>query len=88
MTLHYFSELLKQRARILAEHSADSDIAISMTTLIFKLRNYFLDRECLNSSENLRQMIFSRIEKTRAAVESTPLSNRDVATQCFLDLLT
>ena len=35
----------------------------------------------------LQQMIFPRIEETRAAVESVSVSNRDVATQCFLDLL-
>ena len=33
-------------------------------------------------------MIFPYIEETRTAVESTPISNRDIATQCFLDLLT
>jgi Transcriptional activator of glycolytic enzymes/Centromere DNA-binding protein complex CBF3 subunit, domain 2 len=32
-------------------------------------------------------MIFPRIEETRAAVENTSISKRDVATQCFLDLL-
>lgn len=47
-----------------------------------------MNRECLNPPQILQKMIFPRIEETRAAVENTSISERDVATQCFLDLLT
>src|SRR5256885_13628448 len=33
-------------------------------------------------------MIFPRIEETRSIIENIPISHRDVATQCFLELLT
>ena len=48
--------------------------------------NYFLNRECLDPPQALQQMIFPRIEETRSIIENIPISRRDVATQCFLDL--
>jgi Transcriptional activator of glycolytic enzymes/Centromere DNA-binding protein complex CBF3 subunit, domain 2 len=49
--------------------------------------NYFLDRESLIPSLELQRMIFPRIEESRTMSDSPPMGQRDVAMQCFLDLL-
>lgn len=38
-------------------------------------------------SKELQRMIFPRIEESRILLESLPLEQQDMATQCFLDLL-
>ena len=59
-----------------------------LTHMFIQTGNYYLERECIIPPEELQRQIFPLIEQTKAMNDARPEGSRDIATHCFMTLLT